>query len=289
MLQFRGSHILSSMHTPRGKDACRKIPGGSFGSFWISPFLSPWWHCNENMKEEDNTEGRKIRPAFFFLSLLLERKANRGTQAYQICQHDNWQWEGMGKCYCTYHSAWRTPLAGSGKEREKTEGKQDACVQRGARDICYQNGNAPLCWWRCIFFPLSLMPAQWKAPLMAPCLCTGYEIALEDKGSACLLVMKRRWGLRFSKPGSPRVQFPQEQLSKVCRENWKAEAGWGASDEQGELLLFCRANVAICSDLTGLLQFNCFEALRVTHSLLPTTLASINSGDRAGGTPLPAT
>jgi len=66
------------------------------------------------------------------------------------------------------------------------------------------------------------------------------------------------------------MQFPWEQLSKACRENWKAEAGWEASDEQGESLLFCRANVAICSDLTGLLQSKCFKA---TRSLLPSTRA----------------
>lgn len=62
----------------------------------------------------------------------------------------------------------------------------------------------------------------------------------------------------------------------------------GGNDEQGELLLFCRANVAIWSDLTGLLQTKRFEALWATRSLLPSTLASISSVDRVRGTPLPA-
>lgn len=214
MLYFCGCHILSSMHTHMGEEHMQKMPGGSFGSSWTSHFLSSWRYCNENMKEEDNTEGSKIRPAFLSLSCL-EWKANCGRQAYQICQHNNQQWEGTGRCYCTHHSAWRAPLAGSGKE--KTERKQDVGVQRGARDICYQNENVPLCWWRCICFPLSLVPAQWKAPLMAPCLCTGYEIALEDKGSSCLLVTKRKWGLRFSNPGSPRkCNFPGSSCQRLA-------------------------------------------------------------------------
>lgn len=110
------------------------MPGGSFGSSLISLFLSPWWHCNENMKEEDNTEGRKISPAFLSLSCL-EQKANHGTQAYQICQHDNWQWEGRGKCYCTHHSAWRTPLAGSGKETENRGKTRCGCSTGSQRHL----------------------------------------------------------------------------------------------------------------------------------------------------------
>lgn len=137
------------------------------------------------MKEEDNTERRKTRPAFLSLSCL-EGKANRGTQAYQICQHDNWQREGRGKRYCTHHSAWRTALAGSRKETENRGKTRCGCSTGSQRHLLSE--------WKCasLLMKVYLLPIVSRAshPLMAPCLCTGYEIALEDKGSVCLLVMK---------------------------------------------------------------------------------------------------
>lgn len=116
----------------------------SAGSSWISPFLSPWWHCNENMKEEDNTEGRKIRPFFSPLSLPFRMKCEPWRAGPSDLSAQQLASGARGRCYCA------APLLGgllslARGRREKTEAKQDAGVQWGARDICYQNGNASLC------------------------------------------------------------------------------------------------------------------------------------------------
>lgn len=63
------------------------------------------------------------------------------------------------------------------------------------------------------------------------------------------------------------MQFPLEQLSEACRENWKAEAGRGAADAPGALLLFCRGNVAICSGLASLPGAKRFKTLQHSAGL----------------------
>lgn len=90
----------------------------------ISPFLSPRWHCNENMKQEDNTRGRKIKPFFFPSLSCLGRNANRSTQAYQICQH-NWQWE-QGEGAIVRGAAWRLLCWLGEGERKQEQNKMQA-------------------------------------------------------------------------------------------------------------------------------------------------------------------
>lgn len=87
--------------------------------------LSPRWHCNDNMKQEDNTEGRQIKP-FFPLSLLFRtqcqaRHTGLSDLSAQLAMG------ARGRCYCARRCL-AAPLLAQGR-REKTEAKQDAGVQ----------------------------------------------------------------------------------------------------------------------------------------------------------------
>lgn len=96
------------------------------------------------MKEDDNAEGRKIRPAFLPLSAVRnERQSVASRPIRSVSTTTGNGREGGDAIVHTILLGGLLSLAwGRG---EKTEGKQDAGVQRKARDICYQNGNALLC------------------------------------------------------------------------------------------------------------------------------------------------
>lgn len=87
------------------------------------------------MKEGDNAEGRKTRPASLCLCSL-EGKAERGRAIRSVSTTSD---EGReGKCYCTPH-----PGAGCGKEREN-RGKTSRCVRQGVQCLLSKWKCSPL-------------------------------------------------------------------------------------------------------------------------------------------------